>query len=844
MEKSNLCHVDKRHFLQMEILEQVFDNAQLGIVIANNDQFIERVNPEFTRIFGYKAEEAVGKPIIDLIFPDKSDDKPSDLTERLEMGERFEYEATRRTKEGRMIHVLCKVAPIIINGKKVGGYALYSDISKRIEAQEQLKRSYEEMEMRVESRTKELKEANEKLHSKIQDHELAEQALQESEEKFRLLAENSLTGVFFHQDGRFVYVNHRFSEIFGYTVDELIGQSFEMTVHPDMLEDVRRKVAKRYRKESVHQNYVMKMIGKAGNSIWCDMLVSTTTYKGQPVVSGNVIDITERKLAEERLLEANRQLEQVISRANEMADEAKKANLAKSEFLANMSHEIRTPLNGVMGVLNLLLSTELNNEQLELVETGKRSSDSLLTVINDILDFSKIEAGELDLEFLNFDLRNTVYEVVQLPAILAYEKRLEFAYQIHHGVPSLLRGDPGRLRQILLNLINNAIKFTKKGEVLVHIILEEETDTHAKIKFQVKDTGIGIPKDKLDTIFESFKQSDSSTTREYGGTGLGLSISKKLAGIMNGEIGVESEQGEGSTFWFSVLFEKQPHVERKETDPPVVLKGKRFLLVSTHRTNLNILKGYIESWGCHCDVADAGEMALSLMNAVAKVDSPFDAVIIDMQMHGMDGAEIGKRVKMNPMIKDTIMIMLTSPGLRGDASRLEKLGFAAYLTKPIRRSLLFGCLVNVLGSREHRSHNQEARIITKHSISDERRSKVRILVVEDNIVNQKLTLRLIEKFGFKVDAAANGKEALKALESYPYDIVLIDVQMPEMDGLEATKIIRDLRSKVMDHDIPIIAMTAHAMKGDRERCLEAGMNDYISKPIQPQELFNVIGRFV
>jgi len=317
-------------------------------------------------------------------------------------------------------------------------------------------------------------------------------------------------------------------------------------------------------------------------------------------------------------------------------------------------------------------------------------------------------------------------------------------------------------------------------------------------------------------------------------------ISKRLAELMGGETGVESEIGKGSTFWFTALFEKQPHAEEKILAPPPDIRGKRFLLVDDNRTNLEILRGYMQAWGCFCDVASSGEMALSLMNAVAKVNAPFDAVIIDMRMPGMDGSELGKRIKSDPQLKSTAMIMLTSLGMRGDASRMEKIGFAAYLTKPVRRSQLFDCLITVLSDKPKETLDKKPSIVTRYTISEEKRNKTRILIVEDNIINQKLALRIIEKFGFRVDAAANGREALSALESFKYDVVLMDVQMPEMDGFEATKIIRNPQSNVIDHEIPIIAMTAHAMKGDRKRCIDAGMNDYVSKPIKPQELLKAI----
>jgi two-component system sensor histidine kinase/response regulator len=811
----------------ISLLKQILDNAQVAIVIADEKRIIHRINPEFTKIFGYTLEEAVGRPIEELIITEEALNQSLLVKDRVEKGEGTEYETKRRTKDGKIIDVICRVSPILSNGRMMGGFSFYSDITQKKQVENDLKKAHEELERRVEARTRELKTANKNLEREIAERKQTDKALIESEERYRTAIEHSNDGVGILQDLTHVFVNQRFAEIYGYeTVDEVIGIELKDIIHPDDYDSVVERGARRQRGEILGESYEIKGIKKDGTPVYVEVSVTTTSYKGKPAALVYTRDVTDRKKAAQELQNALR-----------AADEA---NMAKSEFLANMSHEIRTPLNGVMGVLNLLLSTDLTSEQLDLIDTGKRSADSLLTVINDILDFSKIEAGELDLEELNFNLRNAVAEVVELPAMRANEKDVEFAYEIHHEVPSLLRGDPGRLRQVLLNLTNNAIKFTQKGEVVLRVSLENETKTHVKLAFTVSDTGIGIHQEKLGSIFESFKQTDSSTTRIYGGTGLGLSISKRLVELMNGEIRAKSVLNEGSTFWFTVLFEKQKNINEKKPFAPLDIRGKRFLIVDDNKTNLNILKGYLESWGCFCDVAESGEIALSLMNAVAKVNSPFDAAIIDMRMPGMDGAELGKKIKNDPLLNSTTMVMLTSQGLRGDASRMEKIGFSAYLTKPIRRSQLFDCLVTVLSHGQDGKTSIKSQIITKHSITEEKWKNKLILLVEDNIVNQKLAMRMIEKFGFKVDSATNGMEAIKALESFKYDIVLMDVQMPGMDGFQATKIIRNPESNVLDHNIPIIAMTAHAMKGDRERCIAAGMNDYISKPVQPQELLNVI----
>ncbi len=628
-------------------------------------------------------------------------------------------------------------------------------------------------------------------------------------------------------DGKIIFLNKAWADIHGYTPDEVKDQRMDLFYTAAQIKDELAPF-----EEVVHQKgFNSDEVGhkRKDDSIFPAFMTAAQMLDGNGRIFGwvcSVKDITRQKLNEEALRRAKL--------------DAEEANVSKSLFLANMSHEIRTPLNGVMGVLNLLLATGLDNEQLDLVNIGKRSADSLLTVITDILDFSKIEAGKLDMETLNFDLRNTLEEVVELPALKAHEKGLEFTYVIDPAIPTLLKGDPGRLRQIILNLTNNAMKFTQKGEIFLQVRLEKETEADAKLRFEVKDTGIGIAEDKCALVFRAFEQSDASTTRNYGGTGLGLSISKKLCELMNGEISVESELGKGSTFWFTALFEKQPQSREQMPDTPDSVRGKRFLLVDDNQTNLDILSGYLAAWGCFSDMARSGEVALSLLHAVAKVNAPYDAVIVDMLMPAMDGAELGKQIKNDPLLKETKMIMLTSMGMRGEAARMEKIGFAAYLTKPIRRSQFFDCLVSVFSQQPAKTSLRKQPLITKHSLSEEQRKKTRVLVVDDNSINQKLAKRMVEKFGFVADIASDGKEAVAALGSFKYNLVLMDVQMPVMDGFTATGIIRNPNSKVLDHDIPIIALTANAMKGDRDKCLAAGMNGYISKPIQPQELLSAI----
>ena len=557
-----------------------------------------------------------------------------------------------------------------------------------------------------------------------------------------------------------------------------------------------------------------------------------------------VDEITTRKGAEEGLLDANEQLEQSIEHAHKMAFEAEVADMAKSEFLANMSHEIRTPMNGVIGMTGLILDTELSEEQREFAETIRSSADSLLSIINDILDYSKIEAGKLDLEVIDFNLRTALEAASDIVATKADEKGLEFILMIDHEIPVLLRGDPGRIRQILINLVGNAVKFTEKGEIRIRTSLEGEDEDHATIRFAVTDTGIGIPTERIDLIFESFSQADSSTTRKFGGTGLGLTISKQLSEAMGGRIGVESEEGKGSTFWFTAVFEKQAEPVGETVVLSGEIKGKRILIVDDNATNRYVLREQLKSWGCRYTEVPGGAEAMEILRDAVQNKDPFDMAILDMQMPEMDGETLGQKIKEDPDLKAVILVLMTSMGRRGDAKRLENLGFAAYLTKPIKQSQLHDCLTTVTGSQTRPVEAKPSAIVTRHSITEDERRRVKILLAEDHIVNQKVALGMLKKLGYTADVAENGNEAVSALKRDPYDIVLMDCQMPEMDGYEATRQIRNSRSAIRNPKIPIVAMTAHAMQGAREECLEAGMDDFISKPVNPQELLRVIEEWV
>ncbi len=666
----------------------------------------------------------------------------------------------------------------------------------------------------------------------------SEARLRESEERIRLLLDSTAEAIFgIDSEGNCTFSNPSCAHVLGYDrpSDLLRKNMHELTHHT-------RPDGRAYPQQECPIDRVMRQ-GKSVHSdqdvLWrADGTSFPAEYWCYPIWRGDesmgsvvtFLDITERKQREEELVQAK--------------EAALAGSRAKSEFLANMSHEIRTPLNGVMGMTDLALETELTPEQREYLETVKMSADSLLTVINDILDFSKIEAGKIDLDADDFNLRDSLEATLKTLALRADEKGLELLCEVAPEVPEVVRGDASRLRQVVVNLVGNAIKFTDEGEVALKAQVEAEDGEDRILHFTVSDTGIGIPPEKQKVIFDPFTQADNSTTRKYGGSGLGLTISTRLVRMMGGEIWVESNAGGGSLFHFTVRLRvaDAKAIEVGTIAPPEMLRGVKVLVVDDNRTNRRILEGMLKRWEMKSRLVEDGEEALAQLSAAREAGEPYGLILTDMHMPKMDGFALVERIRQRPELSTATIMMLTSAGHRGDAARCQELGIAAYLLKPIRQSELREAIARVLGARE-----QEGAIplITRFSLQDARdpTSVLRVLLAEDNPVNQLLASRLLEKRGHRVVVTANGREALAALEKESYDLVLMDIQMPEMDGLEATAAIREKEKGSGIHQ-PVIALTAHAMKGDRERCLAGGMDGYLTKPIRLQELDELLEAYV
>ncbi len=638
-------------------------------------------------------------------------------------------------------------------------------------------------------------------------------------------SEGDLAGTFLTTvDGRVLSCNEAFAQILGLGSREEACRGNARSLYHDPASRAQYLAALRRQKRLTH--YESTMTRPDGTKLsMLENAIGVFDEQGELVeIRGFILDITDRKSNEVALAEAR--------------DAALESARLKSEFLANMSHEIRTPMNGVVGMAGLLLETDLSAEQREFAHTISMSADALLTIINDILDFSRVEAGRLQFEMLDFDLQPAIEGAVDLLAERADAKAIELAVLVERDVPTALRGDSGRLRQILVNLVGNAVKFTDRGEVMVRVSLDAETATEAVVRVEIRDTGIGVPVPVQSRLFEAFTQADGSTTRRFGGTGLGLAISKRLVELMGGEIGVRSIDGQGATFWFTARFEKQTGAVQTLPAPEASLAGRRALVVDDNDTNRSVLHYQLASWGMHDVSVSNGVEALAVLRSAAAQGTPFDLAILDYQMPHMNGVTLARTIKADEAIAALPLIMMTSLGLRDD-DEVCAAGLMIRLTKPVKQAHLHEIVARVLATAT--PAGGVAPEVAAPAIAVEQR-RARVLVAEDNRINQRVVLLQLRQLGYTADAVANGAEVIEALERIAYDLVLMDCQMPELDGYDAARLIREREASGRTH-LPIIAMTAHALMGDREKCLEAGMDDYVGKPVKVAELDAVLARW-
>jgi len=775
----------QREVVLEERYRDLFENANDMVYTHDLEGKLTSLNRVGEQITGYGGQKALSMNLLEMVAPESRELAKQKIRQSLAEAPACAYEIEIVTQDGRRVPLEVSARVIHQDGKAVGVQGNARDISER-------RRS--------------------------------EQALRDSESRYRLLFERNLAGVYRSTlDGRILDCNEAFARAFGYASREEILAQQATSLYVEA--GGRDAFIARLREKGSVANLEFCMRRKDGSPVW--MLENASLLRGESgdlnLIEGTVIDITERKRAA-----------QAMERAKEAAEEASRA---KGEFLANVSHEIRTPMNGILGMTELALDSSPDSEQREYLEAIQLSAQSLLSVVNDILDFSKIEARKLELETIGFDLRPSLNETLKMLELRVYQKGLALASHIEADVPEALVGDPGRLRQVIVNLVGNAIKFTEQGGITLRVNTESAAPGEVVLHFAVSDTGIGIPAEKQDLIFEAFTQADGSTTRKFGGTGLGLAISAQLVGMMGGKLWVESEVGKGSTFHFTARFATSDKPPRPSPPgAPEKLRGLPVLVVDDNPVNRRILEEMLLRWEMKPTVVASGLEALERLKWSADAGDAFPLVLLDAQMPQMDGFEMAARVKETPQLIQGAILMLTSSGQRGDAGRCRSLGIAAYLTKPISEEELQTAILASLEAKA--GHLTSPPLITRHSLHEGRLS-LRVLVVEDNLVNQNLARRLLEKRGHSVVVAFNGEEALATLKNQLFDVVLTDVQMPCMDGVQMTAAIRAGERQSGGH-IPIVGMSAHAMRGDRERFLEAGMDSYVPKPVRPRDLFEAV----
>ena len=826
---------------QLALSEEQFrrmfeENSAVQFVCDSDSLKLLAVNDSALAFYGYSREAMNGLTYLEL-----STSAPDEIRRTFDK-HRFRNITRHRLADGSYRDVEVFGTEGAYRDRRAH-YLIISDITELRRTEQALRRAHEDLEQRVRERTAELSRAFYMVQAEMKERKQAELALLDGQKRLQDIIDFLPDSTFVvNREGEVIDWNRAAEKLTGVKKKEIIGQGcyaysvpFYGTRRPILIDLVGQsfeELEKEYRnvrkeEDRIYAESFAPNLHDGKGAYLAGMASLLLDSNGQPIGAIETIrDISDRKRVENELLAA--------------MEAAQAANRAKREFLANMSHEIRTPMNGVIGMTSLLLDSALTPEQREYAEIIQSSGNSLLSIIDDILDFSKIEAGRMELEEIPFDLRATVHDVHAMLLLRAREKGLDLFCDIDPEVPSLLRGDPGRLRQILNNLIGNAVKFTERGEVALRVTLEQESGGRARLRFAVRDTGIGIEPKVLATLFKPFVQADTSTSRKYGGSGLGLSICRRLVEMMQGEIGAESRPQEGSTFWFTACFEVRQ--ETVEAELLGELDGCRVLVVAERASDRHELSLMLAAWKCRQHMVTDGEEALERLRMAAEAGDPFRIVLVNADVSGAREEILARRVKAEASLSGTVLVQLVAYGKRGDAIRCAEEGYAAYLSWPVTAAQLKACLRHLVAGAKIRPGMGE--IITRHSLADNERRRRRILVAEDNLTNQKVITRMMERMGYVIQLVDNGNAVLQQLSQADFDLVLMDIQMPGIDGFEVTRRIRQGAEGVRDPRVPIVALTAHALKSDREQCLAVGMDDYLAKPVQPRELAAVLDRWL